>query len=114
MAANVHRIHQNRDEGQSGDEKALALADVRGEILNQITGPHGNVVWAKARDIGRSAIPALAAATVVNFATGQSKTPTYWTIKPLTEYVKGRRPMKMWLIQADFAPPLGVVAVQVQ
>lgn len=99
------RVHQNRDEGLSGDIKALKLADIRGEILNQITDGHGLVSWSKAHVMGQSFIPTMAAATIINFATGETMNPSTWTIRKMTEQAE----MEVWLLPKGTRPPKGAV-----
>jgi hypothetical protein len=99
------RVHQNRDEGQSGDIKSLKLADIRGEILNQITDGNGLVSWSKANAMGQSFIPTMAASTIINFATGETPNPSTWTIRKLTEQAD----MEVWLLPKGAKPPKGAV-----
>ena len=108
MTAEVHRIHPDRDEGQSGDVKALSLADIRGEILSQITGPHGQVVRAMAQEIGQSLVPTMAAITIIKFATGATPTPSTWTVRMMTRQAG----MEIWILPKGAKPPKGAIRLE--
>jgi hypothetical protein len=66
------------------DERHVELEFIRLEILQQIAGPDGRPVWSKANKMARAQIPTMCAATVINFATGETKRPSTWTIKCMT------------------------------
>lgn len=108
MVATVHRIHQNRDEGLSGNVKELKLADIRGEILSHITGVSGEVVRKKAHDLGQSLIPTMAASTIIKFATGQTPTPSTWTIRKMVE-VAGQ---EIWILPKGAKVPPGAIKLE--
>lgn len=108
MAASVHRIHPNRDEGQDGNPKAVKLADTRGEILSQITGSAGQVVWAKAHAMGQSFVPTMAAQTIIKFATGQTATPSTWTIRMMVKQAEG----EIWVLPRGVTPPKGAYRLE--
>ena len=104
----VHRIHPNRDEGQSGNIKELQLADIRGTILSLITGPSGEVVRKKAQELGQSLIPTMAAATIIKFATGVTPTPSAWTIRMMARQAE----MEIWIIPKGVIPPRGAIRLE--
>jgi hypothetical protein len=78
------RTNQTLDEGQNGNPKELDLANIRGEIHNQITDGNGLISRKKAKEIGDSLIPIMAASTIMKFATGVTPTPSAWTIRMMT------------------------------
>lgn len=95
-------INPNLDEGQTGDPKALQLADTRAIIRKKIEGPDGSPSWTKARDMGQTMVPTMAAATIVRFATGETVKPSAWTIKKLSQEAD----FKLMLVPAGaIAPP---------
>ena len=66
------------------DEQHIELELVRQEVYRQIVGPDGQPSWSKADKLARAQIPAMCAATVIRFATGETKRPSSWTIKLMT------------------------------
>jgi len=108
LTASVHRIHPNRDEGQDGNVKALKLADTRGEILSQITGSYGQVVWTKARDMGQSFLPTMAASTIIKFATGETQTPSTWTVRMMIRQAGH----ELWVLPKGAKPPEGAYRLE--
>ena len=96
-------LNQTLDEGQTGDPKALALADTRAIIRKKIEGPDGRPSWTKARDMGQTMVPTMAAATIVRFATGETVRPSAWTIKKLSQEANYR----LMLVPADAVAPSG-------
>jgi len=101
----VHRIHPNRDEGQSENPRALRLADIRAKIRLQIQDSAGNISRAKAHDMGQSFLPTMAASTVVRFATGETLSPSSWTIRMMTQQAG----MDVWLLPQGAAKPAGAI-----
>ncbi len=81
----MNRINQGQDEGQSGDPRALELADIQAKIRKMIAGTRGEVSSHKANGLGKSLVPTMAAVTIINFATGETKRPSTWTIRKLSE-----------------------------
>ncbi len=79
----MHFPNPNLDEGQSGDVKAMQMADLRGKIRKLIEGSGGYPDWSKAHEIGQSQIPTMAASTIINFAYGKTKKPSSWTQRTL-------------------------------
>lgn len=108
----AHRIHQDREEGQSGNHKDLALADLRGEVRQHIVDRHGNIVWTKARDIGESFIVKMSPSTIINFATGETRTPSDWTMRMLGEYVRQKKSRVYMIFDENFVPPEGTIEIK--
>jgi hypothetical protein len=78
------RTNQTLDEGQNGNPKELDLANIRGAIHNQITDGNGLINRKKAKAIGDSLVPTMAASTIMKFANGDTPTPSAWTIRMMT------------------------------
>lgn len=78
------RMNQDLDEGQSGDERKLELAEIRSVIRKLVQWPNGDPCWSKADQLGKSLVPTMAAATIINFAWGKTMRPSSWTIKSLS------------------------------
>ncbi|MCA9367392.1 hypothetical protein KC887_03985 [Candidatus Kaiserbacteria bacterium] len=108
----THRIHQDRDEGQSGHHKDLEMADFRAEVRQHIVDPHGNIVWTKARDIGESFIVKMSPSTIINFATGETRTPSDWTMRMLGKYVRQKKPRVFMVFDEKFVPPEGTIEIK--
>lgn len=83
MARRVTPINQDLDEGLYGDPRALHLAIMRAAVRKLIENPDGSHNWIKARDIAGTAMPPLSPQTVINFAYGQTRQPSPWTLRAL-------------------------------
>ena len=78
------RIHQDRDEGQTGDPREILIEDVRGAIRILITDTNGSIKWSKAKKLSDSLTQTIAPSTIIKFATGETKQPSIWTIRTLS------------------------------
>ena len=99
------RINQDLDEGQSGDPRALQLADIQAIVRRRITWPDGSISWTKANELGKSLVPTMAAATIVNFATGKTRHPASWTIWQMSKLARYR----MAFVPEDVTLPPGSI-----
>ncbi len=84
------RLNQGLDEGQSGDPRALNLADIRAGVRKMIQDSRGELSSYKASELGKSLVPTMAGSTIMKFASGETKAPSSWTIRKLNKVI-GRR-----------------------
>ena len=106
------RIHQDRDEGLDGSHRDLALADLRGEIRQLITNQHGMVVWSRAKDIGDLLVPTMSPSTIIKFATGETRSPSNWTIRKMGEVARKKKPRIVMIFDDKFVSPDGSIEIQ--
>jgi hypothetical protein len=83
----LKNIHQDRDEGQSGDSREILIEDIRGAVRVLITNSNGSISWSKAKRLSEKLTQTIAPATIIKFATGETKQPSIWTIRTLSAEV---------------------------